>query len=694
MSGSSGPALGFHGDGGGSGGGLFSFTNTSTGTITGGTNVATSGGVGVILTNSGSMSGGVSGPALSFRGDGGGSGGGIFSFTNTSTGTITGGTTVATSGTMGVIFTNSGSMSQSTGPALSFHGDGGGSGGGIFSFINTSTGTITGGTTVSTSGSMGVVFTNSGSMSGNPAGPVLSFHGDGTGLDSRIAFYNAATGFVEGDVSFDVRGGMNLIFENDGTMTGAGASGTVLSVADSGQLQAANLGLIAGIWVITAGTNDDFVFQGTSGSVGQIHFTGGGGSNTLLNQGSVAGIVFDATQSTQQTLNLLQNSHAAVTPNPGATPVIEMLGGAGANALINFEQGTGFVLNMIGGTGPDNLYNAATSLPSIHFASGGSPDRGVWTFPLGDVLENVGSGIGSIQYTAPHDSSPDLLLNSGDDVGEITMEAGFGYNLLQNEGSRANNIGLQGLIPTAGTTIDPVAVLTPNLPNYGDLPSQANVLVNNGSSVNGITLIGGHGDTSFYNAGARVQNVSVAAGDASTTFFNAPAGINLSGVQFVGSASSEMFRNDARGLSAFTLDMGGGGDVVEMRGDSIGSPSALSTIALGDGGGIFSSTGKNLTNIAVSGGRGANRYELRGAVATNVTITGNTGSDLLLMASDGATGISFSGSGIVTAANFANAIHDLIVTAGAGDASVYNYGESAESVTLVGGTGNARLESL
>ena len=204
----------------------------------------------------------------------------------------------------------------------------------------------------------------------------------------------------------------------------------------------------------------------------------------MLNQGAVAGIVFDATQSTQlESLNLLQNSHSAVTLAGGATPVIEMLGGAGANALINFDQGTGFALNMIGGSGPDNLYNAATNLPSIHFVTGGSPDRGVWTFPLGDVLENVGSGIGSIEYTAPDDSSPDLLLNSGDDVGEITMVPGFGYNLLQNEGSQAHNILLQGLIPTAGVPVVPVVVLTPDLPSYGDVPSQANVLVNKGSFV-------------------------------------------------------------------------------------------------------------------------------------------------------------------------------------------------------------------
>ncbi len=697
MSGANGPALSFHGDGNGSGGGVFSFTNTSTGKITGGTTISTSGSMGVIFNNSGSMSG-ANGPALSFHGDGSGSGGGIFSFTNTSTGKITGGTTISTSGSMGVIFNNSGSMSGANGPVLSFHGDGSGSGGGIFSFTNTSTGKITGGTTVSTSGSMGVIFINSGSMSGNTTGPVLSFHGDGDSLESSIAFYNAATGFVDGDVSFDVRGGMDLVFENDGTMTGAGATGTVLSVADSGQLQAANLGQIAGLWAISAGTNDDFVYQGALGSVGQIQFTGGGGSNTLLNQGAVAGIVFDATQSTQlQTLNLLQNSHAAVTLAGGATPVIEMHGGAGANALINFDQGTGFALSMVGGSGPDNLYNAATNLPSIHFVTGGSPDRGVWTFPLGDVLENVGSGIGVIQYTAPHDSSPDLLLNSGDGVGAITMDPGFGYNLLQNEGSRAQHILLQGLMPTAGTPVVPVAVLTPNLPSYGDVPSQANAIVNKGSFVTGLTLVGGHGQTTFYNSGAGVQNVSVTAGDNTAAFYNASSGINLIGLNFIGSSSSETFRNDASGLNAFTLDMGGGGDVVDLRGDSTGSAAAVSTVNLGAGGGTFSSIGKNLTNIAVAGGSGANRYELRGAGATNVAITGSTvstGSDLLLIASDGATGILLAGSGVVTVANFGIALQDLMVTAGTGDASLYNYGDLAETVTLVGGSGSNRLESM
>ena len=128
----------------------------------------------MIFTNYGSMSGST-GPVLSARGDGTGSGGGIFSFTNTSTGTITGTTTVSTSGSVGVIFTNYGSMSASaTGPVLSVRGDGTGSGSGTFSFTNTSTGAITGTTSFSTSGSTGVIFTIYGSMSGGSTGPVLS----------------------------------------------------------------------------------------------------------------------------------------------------------------------------------------------------------------------------------------------------------------------------------------------------------------------------------------------------------------------------------------------------------------------------------------------------------------------------------------------------------------------------------------
>ena len=89
---------------------------------------------GIIFTNYGSMSAGSTGPVLSIKGDGTGSGGGIFSFTNTSTGTINGTTNVSTSGSTGVIFTNYGSMSgTSGGPVLSAYGDGAGSGGGIFS---------------------------------------------------------------------------------------------------------------------------------------------------------------------------------------------------------------------------------------------------------------------------------------------------------------------------------------------------------------------------------------------------------------------------------------------------------------------------------------------------------------------------------------------------------------------------------
>ena len=592
--GSTGPVLSVRGDGTGSGGGTFSFTNTSTGTITGTTSFSTSGSTGVIFTNYGSMSAGSTGPVLSVRGDGTGSGGGTFSFTNTSTGTITGTTSFSTSGSVGVIFTNYGSMSAgSTGPVLSVQGDGTGSGGGIFSFTNTSTGTITGSTVVSTSGSTGVIYTNYGSMSAGSTGPVLSIHGDGQGsTDSGIVFFNASNAAVQGDVTVRAQGGMSVAFENDGTISG-GTPTTELGVSDDGTLWAANLGSIAGTWSVTGGANDDFIYQDAQGSAANITFVGGGGANTLVNEGDVGGITFDASATFDASkLNLLENTHAA-DPGAGGQPAIQMQGGAGPNALINFAGGTGFALNLAGGTSTDNLYNCAMpNLPGIQFESNGSPDRGVWTFTavFGDVLQNAGDGVHSISYVAPDDSSPDFLLNSGNNIGSITMDAGFGFNLLSNLGSSVDNLSLLGTVPATNTTINPVAVLTSNTPDYDGLPAQANEIDNEGDSVNGIALQGGHGDVLFENSGADVRNVDVTAGDGAATFYNSNAGADLSGVTFVGGSQADVFQNDADGMKLFNVSTGGGDDVVNLRGDNIGNDATTSTIHLGNGDETFLSS--------------------------------------------------------------------------------------------------------
>ena len=642
------------------------------------------------------MSIGSIGPLLLYTGDAAGAGGGIFSFSNI--GNMYGTTSMSTSGSTGVIFTNYGSMSiGSIGPLLLYTGDAAGAGGGIFSFSNI--GNMYGTTSMSTSGSTGVIFTNYGSMSIGSIGPLLLYTGDGAGSsNSKLVFFNSGTGSLTGDISLNASNGMGIAFQNNGTMSGKGPNGTALRLSGSGKLLAYNYGTISGTWALSGGSNDDLVYQGSTAATGAIVFAGGGGSDTLLNQGSASGIFFDATGSVLSTnINKLQNSHAAASTSDNSQPTITMIGGQGSNSLVNDVEGTGFAIKMFGGASPDSLYNAAANLPSIEFHSGGSPDRGTSTAPLGDALNNVGDGIGSISYFAPNDSSPNLLLNTGNQVGSIQMNAGFGFNLLSNQGSTVTNISLKGAQTVPGQGFPSVRYLTATAPNYGSTPANANILQNTGANVTGLTLIGGHGLTSFINNGSNVQNVSVTAGDGAATFYNSSTGTNLTNVQFTGGISSDSFRNDASGLNRFTLNMNGGGDVVDLRGASTGDQSnaaTQSTVYLGDGGGTFSSIGADLKNVTIYGGSGNDQFQLQGSGATNIAIRGGYGTDTVIVASDRARGISVSALGSLNAGNFGANVSDITVTGGAGDTAFYNYGDMAAVISLIGGTGANLLYSL
>ena len=513
------------------------------------------------------MSGSSYGPVLSIYGDGAGYGGGYFSFSNTSTGTITGTTTVSGSGSLGIIFTNSGGMSGSSyGPVLSIYGDGAGYGGGYFSFSNTSTGTITGTTTISGSGSLGIIFTNSGGMSGSSYGPVLSIYGDGAGSsDSIIALFNSATGTIYGDLSVKVKSGMNLLFENDGQISGGDNSGTSLSVSGNGILQAENFGTIAGSWNLTGGANNNFVFQSPSASSDTITFTGGNGNNTLINEGLVGGIVFDASASTQSShLNLLENTGSAISSTSGSVPAIVMRGGAGPNTLINFASGTGFAIKMFGGSVSDNLYNAAPNLPSITMTAG-----------AGDAS----------------------LFNYGDNDAEVTLTGGAGSNLLQNLGPDAGSLTLIGGSGSNNMYVARSIVGTATLVGG----TGTNAMDIEGGTVNNVSFTGGPGNDSLRITGRVIQSFT----------FNGEGGNNsleLDG-QLTSTRQTTLTTN---------ITLGTTGNNVAILDGVIGSAASPVTIHGGSGNDNYFVMPLLTGDVVLSGGLGNNNYSLADAAATVV----------------------------------------------------------------------------
>jgi len=349
-----------------------------------------------------------------------------------------------------------------------------------------------------------------------------------------------------------------------------------------------------------------------------------GGSNTLTNLGQTHGILFDGSAGSKpalETSNLLVNRGAALTGTGQAT--IRMVGGPGFNALDNFASGVGFALSMEGNTGPDLVYNEAPSAPLIRFDAAGSPDRGTWSFPLGDVLHNLGDGVQAIEYTAADDASPDWLLNAGANVPSITMQGGLGYNLLTNYGAGATNVLLTGAALPAGG-VPGVQVIGGATPNYGDTPADANILENHGAGAQGLTLIGGHGLTSLANDAANVSGVLVTVGDGILEFINSAAGVNLHDLGIVGGSLADYVRNDASGLEILNISLGDGADVFDNRGADVNS----GTVDLGEGANTFLASGANLSGITFSSGGGADLFVNQGSNSHDVLFASGGGADL------------------------------------------------------------------
>ena len=565
MSGSSiGPVLSYSGDDAGSGGGIFSFTNAPTGTISGTTVISVSGSTGVIFTNYGSMSGSSIGPVLSYSGDDAGSGGGIFSFTNAPTGTISGTTNISVSGSIGVIFTNYGSMSGSSiGPVLSYSGDDAGSGGGIFSFTNAPTGTISGTTNISVSGSIGVIFTNYGSMSGSSIGPVLSYSGDGLGTNnSYLQFFNAGTGTVTGGFSINAAGGLGIAFQNNGILSGAGPAGTILNVSGTGQLLASNFGTISGTWMVTGGNNDE-IAEGSLATVGSINFIGGGGSNTLVNLGNgVGSITFTAGAGSASLYNYGDN-----------VSQITLIGGSGINQLESFGADVG-TITLVGGSGSNYLYAARENINTI-IVSGGT---GTNSLDIeGGIAQNVAFTGGA---------SNDSVKINGQVTNNLTINGNGGNNSIE----LAGQINAPGLVTniTLGTTGNNVVILDGAV----------------GTLISPVTILGGSGDDRYVVMPSLTGDVTLSAGHGNNDYVLADASATVTVNQtWLGTGDTSLDTLDFSSFRNSGINLDISSTLPQLEGPL--------TLRLTDGMGISNVIGTQFVDTILGNGRNNN---LQGAL--------------------------------------------------------------------------------
>ncbi|MFO0869119.1 MAG: LamG-like jellyroll fold domain-containing protein [Pirellulales bacterium] len=716
---STGPILTITGDGSGTDGGYISFSNTSTGTIYQAVDISTSGGGTILFQNSGTLGTSTpttsTGPILTITGDGSGTDGGYISFSNTSTGTIYQAVDISTSGGGTILFQNSGTLgtstpTTSTGPILTITGDGSGSDGGYISFSNTSTGTIYQAVDISTSGGTSVIFQNSGTLGTSTpttsTGPILTITGDGSGTDGGyISFDNTSTGTIYQAVDISTSSGGTILFQNSGTLgtsTPTTSTGAILTITGDGDLRMTNEGTILGTTDIRGGEANDALYFGPRSVVGALTFRPGGGTNTLTNLGTASSILFDATgpsatvpasggEATPSSYNLLVNrGPARLSGND--PPTITLRGGAGYNALNNFAAGTGFSLALHGQAAPDLLYNEAPGLPHIQFDTAGAPDRGIWSFPLGDVLNNLGDGVAAIDYTAPVNSSPDWLLNAGAHVGRITLLGGWGFNLLTNVGADSANVTLQGSAVPLGTDLPAVAVVGDAVPWYVQrLPAQGNLLFNRGERATHFELLGGHGVSSWQNSAAGVSHVLVTAGDAGLEFVNSANGMNLSGVTLTGGALSDYVRNDAAGLTNFQIALGDGDDLVDNRGADVSG----GTVDLGAGNNKFLAYGLRTSQVTIVAEDGSDLLDLRGAGAGNLTFHAGAGDDAFWNNSAAASGLMFdAGPGHDFAVTAAERVASFTMFGGDGNNRLLNLGAAAGILQLMGGPNDDTLQNL
>lgn len=450
------------------------------------------------------------------------------------------------------------------------------------------------------------------------------------------------------------------------------------NAADDGVDILANYGTLGGI-SFTGGADDDILLNDTTGTVGDLVFSGDAGADILRNLGTVTNLTFNGGADD----DLLVNTGSGIS-------ALVFGGDDGADILLN--EGSGITdLTFSGGADDDLLLNTASSVTNLTF-SGGADD---------DVFQNSGSTITTLSFSG--DDGLDVLLNTGSGVSTLSFGGGADDDTLRSTGDSIGVIIFGGDIdsdtgePIAGTNggkdtlivsgsgtgaagsrilfsgDDGIDAFQNDASGFASIifngGADDDVFLNNAGSIGGLVFNGGADDDVLENTGDSLTSLVFSGDDGADQLYN--TGDSVAGLTFTGGADDDVLINTGSGLSGTVFSGDDGADIFSNTGADLTSL----TFTGGADNDIFVNTGTGISAINFSGDDGADLFwnKATGLDASNLSFSGDDGADIFVNEAGGVNGITFTGGADDDALqNSGVNVGDLVFSGGADDDTLLN----------------------
>ena len=550
--------------------------------------------------------------------------------------------------------------------SLDFHGDGGAD-----TFTNTG---VNIGSLVFTGDDGLDTLTNAGEIA------TLNFNG---GADDD-ALINDSSGDIQtldfnGDEGIDIL--INLGDVTDLEFTGGADddvlvnSGSVLTNldfgGDDGLDTLVNSGTVTEI-TFTGGADDDTLINNADGVVTTLDFSGDSGADVFVNTGEIATLTFGGGADD----DTLQNSGGAIAN-------LDFHGDDGNDSLTN--DGSITTLAFTGGADDDRLLNRQDGLTSLQFFGGGSA-----AFPLtdpesdgDDLFVNFGSNISQLDFNG--DFGNDVLQNGGTNIGNIQVSGGVGNDTLINTGSFVTSVVFTG---DAGDD-----ALLNSGDNIGSLDFQGDddlagndVLLLRGSGTmttdSIVQFTAGDGINLLHNFATGFHSITFDGGDDSDIFVNEADGV--SGLVFNAFDGENIFENAGNEITNFVYNAGDDADLLINTGNNVAGLTLVGEL----GNDAFINLGDNVIDLVFMGGGDDDQFENRGNSLTNARFEGGPGSSIARNSGAGLSNFVFTGGDAAdTLINTGGETVDLLFTGLGGNDRFLNEGANGLNITFDTGTG-------
>ena len=355
------------------------------------------------------------------------------------------------------------------------------------------------------------------------------------------------------------------------------------------------------------GDDGDNIFLNTGDRVSELAFNGGGGSDVFVNRGS---------QLNNATLDGAAGDDVFLNYGTSAS-AIEFIGGAGADRWLNKESARGASsLTFSAGIADDaadRFINDADSFNSVFLNfEGGVGD---------DQFINRGGYIGTTLIIGGPGN--DIAFNSGEFVRDIELDGGEGDDTFENRGTQSfgrtfrltggagNDLFLQNLGGAYAIEV---------LGGAGD-----DSLLNFSNDVNSLLLDGGDGHDILQNTGDDFETITVAGDAGEKTLHNFGDGGTLS-LNLTGTDTAGDLINSGSNLTEIQVTTEGPTILI-----STGNSIDLVSVTTGDANDAVRITGKDIANVNIATGSGADsvQLDLESRDDTQITIATESGNDLV-----------------------------------------------------------------